>query len=335
MSAFRRAIRETPKASATVTMAGRPSGIAATARLIVPRNSSKIGTVRISPSAKTSATIPRQNQSSCRATRSNWRWSGVCSLEAVSSSRAIFPNSVCIPVATTRARPLPRVTAVPRNNMLPRSGSSVSRAQAAGDFATGTDSPVKAASFVSSPASSSRRASAATRSPASTSSRSPGTRTDAGMVAALPSRRTRPLGAVMRFSSATALSARYSWKKPITALSTMIATIAIASTRSPITADTEAARIRIQITRLVNCRAKMVSADVAAACAISLGPCIASRRRASVALSPRTGSAANSAAIASGGSACQSCRAEFFAVSERSFIAQSARIMMDGLRTLD
>ena len=63
-----RAIRCMPRARATVTTAGRPSGIAATARLTAPRNSPNKGEERSSPRAKIRATIPRHAHSKRLAT---------------------------------------------------------------------------------------------------------------------------------------------------------------------------------------------------------------------------------------------------------------------------
>ena len=61
---------------------------------------------------------------------------------------AIRPISVCIPVATTTARPWPYVAAVPLKIMLWRSPSAASSGIGATSFETGRLSPVSAASAV-------------------------------------------------------------------------------------------------------------------------------------------------------------------------------------------
>ena len=93
--------------------------------------------------AMTSTTRP-----SVLPTRSSSRCSGVVSLGASSSIPAIRPISVCIPVATTTARPRPYVTVVPLNTMLARSPIPASSGIGSASFATGRLSPVSAASAV-------------------------------------------------------------------------------------------------------------------------------------------------------------------------------------------
>ena len=75
--------------------------------------------------------------------------------------------------------------------MLRRSASGVSGASGSRSLATGTDSPVSAASAICSAAPSRSRASAATASPAASSRMSPGTTSRASTVASRPSRTTR------------------------------------------------------------------------------------------------------------------------------------------------
>ena len=72
-NARRRAMRETPSESATVTTAGSPSGTAATARLTEVINSSKSAVPRRSPNTNTSATTPSAAQTRMRPTESSFR----------------------------------------------------------------------------------------------------------------------------------------------------------------------------------------------------------------------------------------------------------------------
>ena len=92
---------------------------------------------------------------------------------------------------------------------------------------------------------------------------------------------TRARGAVSDRSASSAFSARYSWKKPTSALST---TIARSRPRRPPrrrNPDTTAAPSSSQISGLANCRASSRQRDVRCARWISLAPTSARRRRAS------------------------------------------------------
>ena len=110
--AFRFAMRCTPSESTAVTTAGRPSGTAATASATPrmstskiaekPRTSSTRMIVAIITTAMTMTTTP-----SSLPTRSSSFCSGVVSVGASFSTPAMRPISVCIPVATTTARPRP------------------------------------------------------------------------------------------------------------------------------------------------------------------------------------------------------------------------------------
>ena len=107
MIAFLVTIRCTPMASTMVTMAGSPSGMAATARDTAVMNMSSGSSPSSSPTTKmtaqiTSARIPRYFPS-CASLRCK----GVTVSPSFSSSAAILPISVRIPVSTTSARPRP------------------------------------------------------------------------------------------------------------------------------------------------------------------------------------------------------------------------------------
>jgi hypothetical protein len=173
ISTRRAAIRCTPTASAIVTIAGRPSGTAATARATAESNTSSALRPCSSPAPATAATTATQAYSSVRPTSARRRCSGVSDTTTVARRCAIRPSSVPMPVAVTSAAPVPRTTDVPMNTRSVRSASGVSGATAAVDFSAGTLSPVSGASFVARLCALVSCASAATTSPASSSSRSP------------------------------------------------------------------------------------------------------------------------------------------------------------------
>ena len=107
MIARRFAIRFTPMASVTVTAAGRPSGIAATARAIDALNISTRSSPRTSPTTNVSTASTTITTS---RTLENWsilRVSGVLRSCACWISWLILPTSVPSPVATTRPAPVP------------------------------------------------------------------------------------------------------------------------------------------------------------------------------------------------------------------------------------
>ena len=96
---------------------------------------------------KTTATIARQTQTKIRPSSASRRCKGVTSAGSCSSSPAIRPNSVCIPVATTSARPLPLLATVPMYSMFARSPRTVCSGSCAwASLLTGVDSPVREAS---------------------------------------------------------------------------------------------------------------------------------------------------------------------------------------------
>ena len=113
-----RAMRCTPTASTTLSTAGKPSGTAATASDTPSKSTSTnaVGvlgremaiTVPTTPMAMATTAIP-----STRPTRASSTSSGVGSSCVCSSSPAMWPTSVPMPVATTTERPTPCATAVP------------------------------------------------------------------------------------------------------------------------------------------------------------------------------------------------------------------------------
>ena len=133
-----------------------------------------------------------------RANRSIWRIRGV--RPASRPSRAARRSGrVSVPVARGHddAGALPPATKVPENAIERRSPSGASAATGSGDFSTGTDSPVSAASSICRLRARIRRRSAGTRSPASSRTRSPGTIASAGIDPRRPSRITEAAGSIM------------------------------------------------------------------------------------------------------------------------------------------
>ncbi len=108
-------------------IAGRPSGIAATARPTAARNMSAALYSRTSrPKAKVSPASPRMIRVSLRAKPAIWRRSGVSSVSTSASSVPTLPISVASPVATTMPLPSPLTTNVPACAIELRSPSGAS-----------------------------------------------------------------------------------------------------------------------------------------------------------------------------------------------------------------
>ena len=262
MRTWRAAIRWTPIASAMVTIAGSPSGTAATASDTADMNTSSGGRPRTNPSAAVTATIPRQRTSSVWLTRASRVCSGVVVSVAPASRCAIFPSSVAMPVATTSARAAPAATDVPMKTQSNRSASGASAG-------TGVVSLLD------------RRALAGQRGLVRRQQvRLDEARVGGDDVARLeheqiarhdvaaaistrrPSRSTVARGAVIDRSASSAFSARPSWKKPTSAFSTTIVAIATASATSPRNPDTAAAPSSSQMSGLASCRASSRQRDV-------------------------------------------------------------------------
>ncbi len=97
----------TPRASPTVTTAGRASGIAATASATPQRNISKGSKPLKIPSTATKATTIRVAAPSQRPNWSSFSCKGVLSLSISPRRPASFPKAVLMPVAVITAFPLP------------------------------------------------------------------------------------------------------------------------------------------------------------------------------------------------------------------------------------
>ena len=107
------------------------------------------------------------------------------------------------------------------NAMSTRSPSAASAATLSTCLGTGTLSPVRADSSISSVAARMIRPSAGTRSPASTLTMSPGTISSMGISASSPPRRTLALTTIIFWRAATLADALPSWFRPIAALSSV------------------------------------------------------------------------------------------------------------------
>ena len=223
-------IREMPIASETVTTAGSPSGMAATARLMPESSISRTSSPRRIPVTVTHAQMSRQQTRMTLPRLLSRFCSGVCSTAAEPSSEAILPISVRMPVAVTTASPRPAVTSVPMYTAL-----------ADRLLRTGMDSPVSIDSSQARPLQTTSAPSAPIRSPSSNSRRSPATSSADGISRSAPSRKTRAVGALMAFSRSSAFSVRYSCTTPSSALINTIASTENASVNWRISALTMAA----------------------------------------------------------------------------------------------
>ena len=161
ISAFCDTMRRAPSASSTVTTAGSASGIAATARLMAVKIISTGSSPRSTPATKTSAQIAITTSANRLPKAARRNCSGVLRSASRSSKPATLPNSVAMPVATTRPRPRPCVAVVPLKPMLSRSPRACALpVSVALCFSTVTDSPVNADSSTRSWAISIKRRSA-------------------------------------------------------------------------------------------------------------------------------------------------------------------------------
>ena len=111
--ALRLAMRDTPMARVIVTTAGKPSGMALTARATAASNISNGELSQPSPTAKVIAATLRMTYSRVLLKRSNLRVRGVIRFVLSCISLEMRPVSVLSPVATTMPSPWPKVTKLP------------------------------------------------------------------------------------------------------------------------------------------------------------------------------------------------------------------------------
>ena len=109
------AMRCMPSASVIVVIAGSPSGIAATARLTASSRSScqARSAVGHAPARTERAEREARPEDALAEVIEPLLERRLLVARAERSSRRCLPSSVCAPVATTSARPLPRTTVVP------------------------------------------------------------------------------------------------------------------------------------------------------------------------------------------------------------------------------
>ena len=112
-SAFRASILRVASASAMVTVAGSPSGIAAIATVMPVMSMARGGSPRRMPARNTSPQTARQMTASTLPSSPRRFCSGVRSWEISVSIAEICPICVRLPVAMISASALPRVTDVP------------------------------------------------------------------------------------------------------------------------------------------------------------------------------------------------------------------------------
>ena len=286
--AFRVAIFDTPSASVTTVTAGSPSGIAATASATAVTMTSAKECPRATPITKTAVTISPASFARLCARPSSCFCSGVRSLSMLRSSPASRPISVPIPVAVMTISARPRVTVVFMNARHRRSPRATpSRSIGAVCLVAGRLSPVSAASSISRLFANNNRPSAGTRSPASKTTMSPGTKSAAATVSISPLRLTRARITSIFVNASRARSARFSWTKPITALSTTTVNTTSGVFNSPDTANAiTAAPIRIRINKLPNWAANRLHDAVRGASANSFGPTLRSRFSTSAVVRP-------------------------------------------------
>ena len=215
-----------------VATIGNPSGMAATARAIAVSIIRRIPLPRMIPAAAIMAIMTKVTQIKFLPNRSSRFSSGVAVSSACSTSEEIWPSSVFIPVATTRASAEPRVNAVPLYSMLRRSARSVSCPTGEVCLPTGMDSPVRTDSSTCNLETCASLISALTISPPSSTTISPGTRSRAAISSTCPARRTRAVIRSIRWSDSIDRTAFNSIRKPIAVLTAMTAAIAPASIHS-------------------------------------------------------------------------------------------------------
>ena len=142
MMALSAAIFRVPIACTIVTMELSASGIAATASATANMSESSTGCFCQILSANTRAEMIIITMASFFPKSSKLTCNGVF-LSCVAFMRsAIFPISVCIPVAVTSTVARPYVTSVPEYTILTRSASAASSTMASSVLSTFADSPV-------------------------------------------------------------------------------------------------------------------------------------------------------------------------------------------------
>jgi len=256
--------------------------------------------LRKNPTTKTSAQIPRTAAPMILPNSSSLRCSGVGSSGSLPSSAAILPSSVSVPVATAIPAPRPYVTVDPENAQFTRSptradGSTTTLTR----FPIGADSPVSDDSSIRRWDDLLRRRSAGTTAPVSSRTTSPGTTSRAAISTALPSLRTRALGAASFFNDSSAASARASWRAPTPALRRTMARMTPASIQSPNAIERATAPRRIRTITPRSWASRRRQNGVSGAFGSSLAPYSVSRSAACFEANPASGSTSSCPAASS------------------------------------
>ena len=244
--AFSFASSTLPSERTTWTTIGSASGIAAIASATAVLKSVVHDCPRLRPSANITIIVKPAAPTIHSVSVFICFVSGVSSISVAESMCAIFPTCVSPPVPVTIITPLPCVTGVCMNAMFVWSPAPSSpSASVVASFAAGTLSPVSADSSIWSDVAETIRPSAGTSSPAASRTTSPTTSSSAEILASEPSRRTRAVASIIDFNAFIALSALPAWRRPTTALMSVITNSTMAVVHSLIRSDTIDAPTRI------------------------------------------------------------------------------------------
>ena len=224
---------------------GSASGMAAMASETALVNNASQAWPRARPSANITITVRPAADAIHSVSRLSSRSRGDCSVAVAASIPEIFPSSVPAPVAVTIIVALPWIGVFMNAMFVWSPGFRSSPDSVCASLAAGTLSPVSADSSICRALAAMIRPSAGTSSPAAMSTTSPTTTWSAGICASAPSRRTRAVAFIIDLSAFMALSALPSWRRPITALSTVSASSRTPVLHSLMSSDTIAATIRM------------------------------------------------------------------------------------------
>ena len=235
----------TPKAREIVTTAGKPSGIAATAKATdVIKISIKSPPFKI-PAKNTIIQIPMVAIPIHFPRLLSFFCNGVIFAGCSWINEAILPICVSIPVCVTIALPRPNVTSVPEKTMFFISAICIFSSKVVNILVTGVDSPVKDASCVCNLTISINLASAGTFEPSSNTITSPGTKSFESISCSSPSLITIAFNEANFFNASIDFSALYSCINPKTAFKIKIKIITVLSKTSPSAIEIIVAAIKI------------------------------------------------------------------------------------------
>jgi len=141
ISTLRVAMRWVASTSASVSVGSRPSGTIATMMPIAKITAFQTGTPLSRPTPKNSRPIATARIPIHRLRYSTSTRSGETAARGACARNAIFPNSVCIPVANTTARARPDTRDVPASTTL-FACKTVSASHGPASRPCGDDSPV-------------------------------------------------------------------------------------------------------------------------------------------------------------------------------------------------